>query len=87
MMAAPFFVVGAAISKESLGGAGAWALIISGFSIGAFAGGFVALHLRPSRPFVASFLGYLPFGLPSVSSRRAGARARSRRLRSSPAPG
>jgi MFS family permease len=66
MMAAPFFVVGAAISKESLGGAGAWALIISAFSIGAFAGGFVALHLRPSRPFVASFLGYLPFGLPSV---------------------
>jgi MFS family permease len=66
MFAAPFFVLGAAISKASLGGPGAWALIMSGFSVGSFTGGLLALRLRPRRPFVASFLGYLPFGLPSI---------------------
>jgi MFS family permease len=66
MLAGPFFVLGPAIAKESLGGPGSWALIVSAFSIGAFAGGFLALHLRPRRPFVASFVSYLPFSLPSL---------------------
>ncbi|HEX9416152.1 MAG TPA: MFS transporter [Gaiellaceae bacterium] len=66
MMSAPFFVLGAAISKTSLGGPGAWALILSAFSAGSFVGGLIALRIRPRRPFFASFLGYLPFGLPSA---------------------
>jgi hypothetical protein len=66
MMAAAFFVLGAAISRASLGGAGAWALILASFSGGSFAGGLVALRLRPRRPFFASFVGFLPFGLPSA---------------------
>jgi len=66
MLSAPFFVLGAAIAKSDLGGAGPWALILSAFSVGALAGGMVALRLRPRRPFMASFIGYLPFGLPSL---------------------
>ncbi|HEY3185633.1 MAG TPA: MFS transporter [Gaiellaceae bacterium] len=66
MLSAPFFVLGAAIAKSDLGGAGPWALILSSFSAGALAGGMVALRLRPRRPFRASFIGYLPFGLPSL---------------------
>jgi MFS family permease len=66
MMAAAFFVLGAAIAKQSLGGAGAWALIMSAFGIGSFAGGLLALRLRPRRPFLASFVGYLPFGFPTL---------------------
>ena len=66
MLSAPFFVLGAAIAKSDLGGAGAWALILSAFGIGAFAGGVVALRLRPHRPFVAAFVAYLPFGFPSA---------------------
>ena len=59
-----FIVLGAAISKESLGGPGAWALILSTFSIGAFAGGLAALKVRPRRPFFVAYLAYLPLGLP-----------------------
>jgi hypothetical protein len=66
MLSAPFFVLGAAIAKNDLGGAGAWATIVAAFGIGSLAGGVVALRLRPRRPFMASFVCYLPFGLPSL---------------------
>jgi MFS family permease len=66
MMSAPFLILGAAISKESLGGAGAWALILAALSLGMVVGGVVALRIRPHRPFVASFVAYIPFALPSV---------------------
>ena len=49
---APFFVLGPAIARESLGGAGAWATIVTGEGIGALAGGLAALRFRPSRPWV-----------------------------------
>ena len=49
---APFFVLGPAIARSSLGGAGAWATIVTGEGIGALAGGLAALRLRPSRPWV-----------------------------------
>jgi Major Facilitator Superfamily len=66
MMSGPFFVLGAAISRESLGGAAAWALILTALNVGAFAGGLLALRLRPRRPLVAAFVGFLPFGVPSA---------------------
>src|SRR5436309_351184 len=66
MLAAAFFVLGAAISKSSLGGPTAWALILASFGVGSFGGGLLALRLHPRRPFFASFVGYLPFGLPNV---------------------
>jgi hypothetical protein len=66
MCAQPFFVLGALVSKESLGGPKAWALILSSFSVGNLLGGLAALRLRPRRPFFTAFLLYLPFSLPSL---------------------
>jgi hypothetical protein len=66
MMSGPFFVLGAAISKQSLGGAAAWALILCTLNIGSFAGALLALRLRPRRPLVAAFIAFLPFGVPSA---------------------
>jgi len=51
-MLAPFYVIGPAVAKRSLGGAGAWALIVSCFGIGLVAGGFISLTLRPRRPML-----------------------------------
>jgi MFS family permease len=66
MASAAFFVLGPSIAKESLGGAGAWALIVAAFSAGSFVGGLVAFRFRPRRPFFTAFLLYLPFGVPSA---------------------
>jgi MFS family permease len=49
-MLAPLYVIGPAVAKRSLGGAGAWALIVSCFGVGLVAGGVIALALRPRRP-------------------------------------
>jgi MFS family permease len=51
-MLAPFYVIGPAVAKRSLGGAGAWASIASCFGIGLVAGGLVSLSLRPRRPML-----------------------------------
>ncbi len=66
MCVAAFVVLGAAIAKADLGGAGAWALILSAFSVGNLIGGIVALRIRPRRPFFAAFLAYTPFAIPVV---------------------
>lgn len=64
-------VLGPLISKQSLGGAAAWALIVTGMGIGAILGNVVALRVRPSRPLAASYLlilgtvpGLVLFALP-----------------------
>lgn len=44
---APFFVLGPFIAKESMGGAAAWATIVTGEAIGALIGGIVGLRVRP----------------------------------------
>lgn len=46
-------VLGPVVSKEHLGGAGAWAVILSVNGIGAVLGGLVALRYRPRLPLVA----------------------------------
>jgi len=51
-MLAPFYVIGPAVAKRSLGGAGSWALIVSCFGIGLVAGGLISLTLRPRRPML-----------------------------------
>src|SRR5204862_4264037 len=48
---APFFVLGPYIAKHSLGGAGAWATVVTGEGIGALAGGLAGLRLQPRRPW------------------------------------
>jgi MFS family permease len=52
----PGLVLGAAIAKRSLGGAGAWGLIVGAFGLGAVIGVVVALRIRPPRPLVTANL-------------------------------
>src|SRR5439155_24065753 len=49
---APFFVLGPYIAKNSLGGATAWAIIVTGEAIGSLLGGIVGLRARPRRAMV-----------------------------------
>src|SRR5207245_159677 len=50
---APFFVLGPYIAKHSLGGASAWAQVVTGEAVGALIGGVAGLRLRPRRTMVA----------------------------------
>jgi MFS family permease len=61
MMTAVFVVLGAVISKESLGGAGAWATILAALGVGSLVGGVVSLRVRVRHPllFGSSFIGFL----------------------------
>jgi MFS family permease len=61
MMTAVFVVLGAVISKESLGGAGAWATILAALGVGSLVGGVVSLRVRVHHPllFASSFIGFL----------------------------
>jgi MFS family permease len=72
MFTAIFAVLGAVVSKESLGGALAWTTILVGLALGSLAGGFVALRVRPHRPLLfgsalTSFLA-LPSALLAVEA-------------------
>ena len=49
----PFFVLGPAIAKESLGGSTAWAIVLTGDAVGALIGCLFALRWRPRRPMAA----------------------------------
>ena len=50
---APWMVLGPVVAKESLGGAGAWAAILTGFGVGELGGGFLAMRWKPERPLLA----------------------------------
>jgi MFS family permease len=50
---APFFVLGPYVAKQSLGGASAWAVVVTGEAIGSLVGGLAGLRLRPRRPMLA----------------------------------
>jgi MFS family permease len=64
---ASYFVLGPLVAKQSLGGAGAGATIVSAFGIGTVIGGFVALRLRPRRPLLASCVAAIPYGIPMLA--------------------
>jgi MFS family permease len=49
---APFFVLGPYVAKHSLGGASAWAIIVTGEGIGSLLGGLAGLRLKPQRPML-----------------------------------
>jgi hypothetical protein len=51
---APFMALGAVIAKRSLGGAGAWSLILAVFAAGTLAGSLLSLRLRARRPLVVA---------------------------------
>jgi len=66
-MMAPFLVLGAVISKESLGGATAWGTILGAEGAGAVVGGVTMLRLRFSRPLVAAALSLLVWPYPLLA--------------------
>jgi MFS family permease len=49
-------VLGPVIAKESLGGAAAWALIVSALGIGSILGNILALRVRVRRPLAVAFV-------------------------------
>src|SRR5439155_3838550 len=46
---APFFVLGPYVAKQSLGGAAAWTVVVTGEASGSLAGGLVGLRFYPRR--------------------------------------
>jgi MFS family permease len=56
LMFAGWIVLGPAIAKERLGGAGPWAMILTAGGVGAVLGSVVAMRVRPRRPLVACVL-------------------------------
>jgi hypothetical protein len=58
------FVLGAVVAKRSLGGAGAWGLILGALGLGAVIGGVVALRIRPRRPLVTANLVLIGSAVP-----------------------
>jgi len=57
-------VLGPLVAKESLGGATAWALIVSALGVGSLAGGVLALHVQPRRPMLTATLPLFLFAAP-----------------------
>jgi MFS family permease len=53
---APFFVLAPVIAKQELGGASAYATILSATGVGSVIGSLLALRLQPRRPLLVAFL-------------------------------
>jgi len=53
---APFFVFGPTVAEESLGGPGAWGVILAAMGAGELAGGLLAFSWRPARPLLVATL-------------------------------
>ncbi len=65
LVVAPFEVIGPIVSRDDLGGAFAWGVILTGFSVGTLLGGLVMLRVRFRRPmFVAGVLFFAACGAP-----------------------
>ena len=60
----PFLVLGPVLSKEYLGGAGAWGAVMAVYGGGSVAGGLLALGRRPRRPIVAGTVTTFGYALP-----------------------
>jgi hypothetical protein len=64
---APFYVLGPTIAARDLGGAPAWAAILTVYGIGAIGGGSAALRLAPRRPLMTVALLFLLNALPLLA--------------------
>ncbi len=64
MASSIFVILGAYVAKTSLGGAGAWALIVSAVGLGSIVGGVIALQLKLRRPLFVSSLLFVFWALP-----------------------
>jgi predicted MFS family arabinose efflux permease len=56
-------VLGPLVSKQDLGGAGAWATILTAGGVGSVVGGVAALRIRPSRPLLVACIAPAPMAL------------------------
>lgn len=63
---APFFVLGPVAAESSLGGAAAWATLMTVYGIGTAVGGALGLRARPRHMGVMVSLLFLPQALPLV---------------------
>jgi MFS family permease len=54
------------VAKNELGGAGAWAAIVSAFGVGSIVGGLAALRYKPRRPLLASCVAAIPYGFQTL---------------------
>jgi MFS family permease len=64
MLFAAYFVLGPLVADRELGGAGAWALIASGFGAGLVVGGLVLLRVDPQRPALVATYAVALYTLP-----------------------
>src|SRR5919108_865134 len=64
MLFAAYFVLGPLVADRELGGAGAWALIASGFGAGLVLGGLVLLRVEPQRPALVATYAVALYTLP-----------------------
>ena len=60
-------VLGPVVADEELGGAGAWATILTVWGIGSVVGGVVAIRIRPRRPLLLAMVVTLPIGLQLIT--------------------
>jgi hypothetical protein len=64
---ASLFVLGPVVAKRDLGGAAAWASIVSAAGAGSIVGGLAALRLRPRCPLLASCVAAIPYGTQTLA--------------------
>jgi predicted MFS family arabinose efflux permease len=64
---APFFVLGPVIAKKWMGGAGSWAVIVTGEGVGALIGSLAGLRFDPrGRPMVVTVVLFMTTAIQSV---------------------
>jgi MFS family permease len=64
---ASYFVLGPIIAKRDLGGAPAWAALVTVWSVGSLVGGLIALRIRPKKPLAASCMAAWPIVLQPIA--------------------
>jgi hypothetical protein len=64
MVYGPFIILGAVMTDRHMGGASAWAQILSAQGAGSIVGGFAIQRLRPRRPLVVATLATFAFAGP-----------------------
>jgi MFS family permease len=60
----PFFVLGAVVARDRLGGARAWGLILAAMAAGSVVGGLGAIRIRPRRPLRLATVATFGFAIP-----------------------
>ena len=64
---APFFVLGAVVAKQSLGGAAGWGTVLALQGLGSVVASAVMLRVRPRRPLLVAEIALFGFALPLLA--------------------